>query len=870
MSKRLCYRSSFAQLSLLATALLCPAELVAQRGDRPNDAPQTPPLADLDLPPAVVVPADVAIKRLQLPAGFSATLVAAEPLVIDPVAMAFDPQGRLWVVEMPTFDPDTRREFAKLDPEAKALPEPVSRIVRLEDTNGDGIMDRRHVFMEGFAMANAVGFIGDAVLIGDPPNLILARDRDGDGVADESSVVANDYGSRRNHIEDAPNGLLWGHDNWLYNAAYTARLRPKAGAWLREPMPFFGQWGISQDDRGRLFFNRNSDQLRMNLFPAHYSAIAERPIAGVNQQATTSQTIWPTHPNPGANRSYRPGSLRPDGSLIAFTSAAAPVIYRGTNFPERYHGNAFVPEPIGNLIKRNVIAETDSQLIALEGYTRSEFLTTTDERFRPVALANGPDGNLYVVDMYRGIINGFPWITTYAREQFLERGLHRPAYGMGRIYRISYDGRPADEVVNLKTASPSEHVAALGHSNGWTRDTAQQVIVQSGQSDVYDEMLIHTLRESRNANARWHALWALEGLDLIRPDHVLLALQDDSLSIRMAALRVSEPWLAHQESQSLRRILRERITFEDPGFLVQLVLSASAADEQFGYEIAFACLSRATEHPSLIDAIGTAARGKELNLIAALLAEIDSKTTPGFGEQATLRGLAQIAIREGRLTEHSRIVSLIADHAQPRWIRAALLDGLLAAANIEDLERRGRLAVRFSPATVEPLATLSDPFIRRIAEPLVVAVRQQAERASKIAARDAAPQLTSEELDRYETGRATYLICAGCHQPEGEGREGIGPSLIGGRWATETNPDIAIRIVLHGKEGSPEFPASMMPLNTLSDEQIAGVLTFIRRSWGNSASAVSPTDVRRVRSTVGTRTRGWTDQELATLLETPR
>ena len=341
---------------LLSLTLLVALELCAQQGDRQGET-QTPRVPRELIPPAPVLPPEQALKSFKLQAGFRMDLVACEPLVHNPVQIAFDPDGRLWVLEMRGYMPN-------LDGTGEM--EKTGDVVVLEDTDGDGRMDKRTVFLDGLIMPRALSLAHGGALVAEPPNLWFCRDTNSDLECDEKSAVANDYatqadpklGPRATH-EHAPNGLLCALDNWIYSANHTTRLRYADGAWRREPTIFRGQWGISQDDFGRLFYNSNEDPLRADFVPSAYLTRNPNSLnpAGVNVQLYEDKAVWPVRVNPGVNRGYRKGQLRPDGTLATFTAACAPLVYRGDNFPREYEGNVFVCEPAGNLIKRYVLED---------------------------------------------------------------------------------------------------------------------------------------------------------------------------------------------------------------------------------------------------------------------------------------------------------------------------------------------------------------------------------------------------------------------------------------------------------------------------------------------------------------------------------
>ena len=448
-------------MSLSATGLW------AQSGDRPND-PQRPPPDHWEIPPAPALTVDEALETFVLPPGFRIEVVAADPLIFDPVAMQIGPDGRIWVVEMRGYMPN-------VDGEGEDAP--IGTIAVLTDTNGDGRMDKRSEFASGLVLPRALTLVNDGVLVAAPPMLWHFRDTDGDEIADERTVVSKDYGNRKNP-EHTANGLLWGNDNWIYSANHNERLRWNQGEWEHAPAPDRGQWGLTQDDSGRFFYNTNSNPLKVDLFPGEY--LLRNPDLqqhhAINRELVPNDALplFPSRITPGVNRGYK--ILDEDGYLRSMTAACGPVIYRGGLFPEAFYGDAFIAEPAANLIKRLKITPTDDGgLVGTNSYDHFEFLTSTDERFRPVNLYNGPDGGLYIVDMYRGILQHRIFVTSFLRAQIIERGLEVPI-GMGRIYRILPDDTPPSETPSLHTASTTELIAALNRPDAWWRETAQRLI----------------------------------------------------------------------------------------------------------------------------------------------------------------------------------------------------------------------------------------------------------------------------------------------------------------------------------------------------------------------------------------------------------
>lgn len=493
------------------------SHIFAQQGDKKGEQ-QVLRVPREKIRPAPALSPQDALKTFTLQGDFRIELVASEPMVEEPVALSFDEHGRMWVVEMRGFMPDAEGTGEREIP---------GRVSILEDTDADGVMDKKTVFLDNLILPRAITCVRGGALIAEPPKLWFCPDRDRDGKADGKIEVASDYGDPKNP-EHSANGLLLARDNWIYSLYHGYRYRFADGKWMREANPTRAQWGLTQDDLGRLFYTANSDHLRADLLPGHY--LANKPpgakMPGFGHKVAANQTVWPGRVNPGVNRGYLPTTLKPDGRLDKFTAACGTVIYRGDLFPREFYGNAFVCEPAGNFIRRSILTEKDGMISATNAYHQKEFLTSTDERFRPVNLYNAPDGALYVVDMYHGILQHRIYLTTYLRQQIEERGLNRPVH-VGRIYRIVPVKRPVP--VRLASADTRRLVEFLEHPNGWVRDTAQRLLVERQDSNA-----IKLLRSVKSDSARLHALWTLEGLGV--KDRAYL--KDADPNIRAAAIRI--------------------------------------------------------------------------------------------------------------------------------------------------------------------------------------------------------------------------------------------------------------------------------------------------------------------------------------------
>src|SRR5687768_13649430 len=287
------------------------------------------------------------LETFQVEPGLKLQLVAAEPMVQDPVVCTFDEDGRLWVVEMRSYMPDMEGEGER---------EPIGRVSVLEDTDEDGMMDRSTIYLDSLIMPRALAITSDGVLVVWEESLWNTRDTNGDLVADSRTLIDSLY-AVSTLPEHTANGLWRGIDNWYYNAKSRARYRLVDGVWKKDSTEFRGQWGISHDDAGRLYYNYNWSQLHADLVPPEYFSRNKNhtPTTGIDHGLTIDRRIYPIRPNPAVNRGYIPGTLDEQGRLLEFTAACSPLVYRSRTLPAEFSGNVFVCEPSGNLIKRNVI-----------------------------------------------------------------------------------------------------------------------------------------------------------------------------------------------------------------------------------------------------------------------------------------------------------------------------------------------------------------------------------------------------------------------------------------------------------------------------------------------------------------------------------
>lgn len=451
---------------------------------------------------SAVLDATTAISHMQVEKGLEVQLVAAEPLVTVPVSMTFDEKGRMWVVEMTGYMPDTVGTGEEI---------PNGKVVILEDTDHNGVADKRSVFIDSLVLPRAICLVGNGVLIAEPPKLwFVENDHDKPG----KKTLVDDKYTEGGNVEHQPNGLLRAMDNWIYNAKSDKRYRKVGNKWLKEQTHFRGQWGISQDNFGRLFYNNNSENVLGDYFPAGLGAGngQQKNVAGYDEKIVPDNKVYPIRATTGVNRGYMKGTLNDSLRLVNMTAACSPLVYRGNLLGKDYDNNIFVAEPSGNLIKRNIIRDSGYIVKGQQAYQQREFLASTDERFRPVSLYDAPDGSLYILDMYRGIIQHKTYLTPYLKNEIKSRNLTNPL-NCGRIYRVVPAGQhPSTTIIEN---DPEHLLALLGNTNGWLRDKAQQLIVDHHYTTLIPA-LRRVLQQKDSLYTQIHALWTLEGLGALQ------------------------------------------------------------------------------------------------------------------------------------------------------------------------------------------------------------------------------------------------------------------------------------------------------------------------------------------------------------------
>ena len=564
---------------LLASASIVPLGLVAQNATRgaiqtagggrgPGAAPDAsdPANANADLSPKpAVVPAapEEEAKRFWLPAGYRLTPLLSEPLIEDPAQVAFDGNGRMFVVEL--------RGYYQT-PEGIDLIPPIGRISMHEDRDNDGTYERHSVFVDKLVFPRFVVPFGANSILTMETNtdeVWKYTDTNNDGVADKKELFTTNFG-RAGNMESQQSSLFWAMDNWMYSTVNAFRIRWTPTGLLREPTgPNSSQWGVTQDNDGKVWFQGGASGVPGYFqFPIHYGNFATP-----DQLEPDLNIVWGAPILIGDIQAGIPGTRLPDGSLIYATAAAGNEVYRGDRLPKDLIGDYLHGEVVARIVRRLRPFKTEGLTQLQNVYPRSEFIRSIDPLFRPSDVTTGPDGTIYITDMYRGMIEGAEWAKegTYLRAKIKQYQLEKIT-GHGRIWRLTYDGIARDQTrPRMLDETAAQLVAHLSHPNGWWRDTAQQLLVL--KQDRWVVPALQTIvRTSKNQLARFHALWTLEGLGALTAQLTREALADSDPRLRIQAIRASET-LYKAGDRSFDADYRRLSTDADVDVVIQAMLT---------------------------------------------------------------------------------------------------------------------------------------------------------------------------------------------------------------------------------------------------------------------------------------------------------
>ncbi|OJW12366.1 MAG: dehydrogenase [Planctomycetales bacterium 71-10] len=688
----------------LALALLSAATAVrGQDEDLARELPRIPPHE----------PAE-AMATLAVHPGFRVEQVATEPLVRSPVAVAYDADGALYVVEM--------RGYPFVEDR------PSGTIAKLEDRDGDGRFDARTVFLDGLMWPTGVVPYDGGVFIAVAPEILYAKDTDGDGKADVRRVAF--AGFETGNVQGLLNGLHWGDDGWIHGVASSNgglirtpehpdrpavsvrgrdfRFRPDTLEF--RPTTGGGQFGFTTDDWGHEFTCSNSNHIRQIVLPAHDvernpAYVPPAAILDIPSDGASGPVFRISEPEPWRivrtrQRVADPATKKKlafteQFAFGYFTSATGVTVYRGSAYPEEYRGNVFVGDVGGNLVHRKTLKVAGATYVADRADQGVEFLASKDNWFRPVNFANTPNGTLLIIDMYRETIEHPVSIPEPIKKHLdLTSGKDR-----GRLYELLADGPRPLRKPALSKAPTAELVALLADPDAWWRETAQRLLIERKAVDAAPAL--EKLAQDRPTPlARLHALWTLDALGALKTSYLGMALADPEPRVRERTAKLAEGYI-----KADRRLVSN------------VVARADDADPMVRFQVALT-LGEANDDPRALDALAAIAirdaadrwtRAAVLTAIAGRAPDLLARLSEGdfLASDVGRPWLDDLATMIGQSKDAKAVEKVVADLLAGN--QSDELRGRVVLALGAGLKRaRGSLHEALSPAVWERLAPLFD------------------------------------------------------------------------------------------------------------------------------------------------------------------
>jgi putative membrane-bound dehydrogenase-like protein len=741
--------------------------------------------------------------------GFAVELVAAEPLVQDPIAFAWGPDGKFWVVEMADYP-------LGLDGKGK----PGGRVKYLEDTDGDGVYDKATLFLDGLSYPTSVLPWGKGVIVSSAPEIFYAEDTDGDGKADVHRPLF--VGFNEGNPQHRVNSFVWGLDNWIYGAngdsggqirstrtgetvnlrGHDFRIRPDEGRIELETGQT--QFGRTRDDWGNWFGCNNSDPMYQFVLPDHY--LRRNPnFAPPDPKVQVSVT-------PGASPVYPQSRTLPRfNDLWAanhFTSACSVIVYRDELFGPHFANNSFVSEPVHNLVHREIMSPQGVSFTSRRApdEQHSEFLASSDNWCRPTTIQTGPDGALWIADMYRQVIEHPEWIP----KDWQKRLDLRAGADKGRIYRVYpvwQRPRPIPRLDQLDTAGLA---AALDSPNGWQRDTAQQLLIRRHDPAVVP-LLEKQAVESERPLCRLHALCTLDGLAALQPAILVRALKDSHPGVRRHAVRLCETRFG--KAPELGSALLGLVVDPDVQVRMQLAFTLGEwRDPRAGEALGRLALADA-EGRFVTAAVLSSVRSENLDRLLLAVLSGRHRETPPARMTETLLQMAS------RLGDQRTLTSLLEKVIQPedgkyaRWQFAAL-GGLLDTLDQRNssLDQAVQKTAGDRAALTRQLATLFDAARTTVAD----AQRPMEDRL-------AAVRVLGRGLDRRREDRE---VLAGLLTPQNEDAMQAAAVAGLGRLRDPAVPELLLR---GWKACGPGLRSQVLEVLLRRDEWVGAVLDAVER-----------------------------------------
>ena len=800
-------------------------------------------------PTPVHLEAKESMAKTEVPSKFNLELVAAEPMVEEPVCMAWGPDGELYVAEMLTYMQDL---------DAGGEKEPLSRVLKLVDTDGDGKMDKRTVYLDKLVLPRAILVLDKKVVIGEPPNLWICEDTTGDGVADKKDLLLNNFGKKEKNVEHEINGLQWTLDNWIYNSKSAVRYRLKNGKLIEGKVPHRGQWGHTTNNRGERFNTTNTVPVISDIVKSHYlqnSTFARKNphIYSSVRQDEKYQTVFPvtgtldTQGGRGASRDA-------EGTLRQFTAVCGQTFFRGDRLGKELENTYWACEPVGRLIRASKVEYKDGYNYISNILTDAEFIASRDPLFRPVNAYTAPDGTLWFADMYRGIIQQGNWTRegSYLRKEIERRGF-QSFVGKGRIYRLTHKDIKPGALPKFSTASTEELIAALGHPNGWWRDEAQKLLILRDKKDSVS--LLKKNLSNANEWAKVHTIWALEGLDAWSKELALKMIQDSSEEVRLSALRACDSLIRTNDLNFIEQLTKaadnDSIALTSQKLMTISLLQSSKSSTPGMAKRVLSALGKNHDKEVVAKSVLIALKTSEA---LAMLKEI-SKDSKFSSQNHPLPQYLTLAIySSASAKEVEAHLEILASSKKP--FATLLLKGLTCGN--KDATRRMRamplplIKLTKKPAAMAKIESMGFQAVDLSALQGCLTWPEDAKFASSVSLRP----LNTKEMALFEQGQNIYTsLCIGCHGGDAKGMKIPGgkmtmaPPLVGSARINDKNPRPFVEILLKGLTGPIDgktYPGPMAAMGNNDDQWIAAISTYVRRSFGNTGEPVTKAEVVKI------------------------
>jgi len=595
---------------------------------------------------------DAAIRSFALQEGFSFQLAASEPLITDPVAAAFDEDGRLYVVEMNDY-PYTDKSTDKPGVERTA-DLPIGKVRLLEDMDDDGVFDRSTFFARDLSWPTGIAVFRGGVFVSATPDVWYLKDEDGDGEAEVRRKIFS--GFRKLNVQAVVNNLIWGLDHRIYGAGGTnggnivsgldetiaAQTISRndfcfdPGRPRMELLSGGARFGNTFDDWGNRFICNIRNPVQHVVLPLTYmqrnpALSAGSPLKDVAVAGDQIPVFRASPPEPwrviNAARLSSQGDPRiPRSEKNAqgfMTSASGVTVYRGDAYPTEFRQTILLAEVAGNLIHRQKVEPAGVTFSSQRIDVQSEFVTSTDNWFRPVNFVHAPDGTLFVLDMYRETIE-HPWSMPDDLKALLdlENGRDR-----GRIYRLAPPQFLRRKTPRLSQATTEQLVELLQHANAWHRETAHRLLFERQDSQSI-KSLRRVLHDGSSELGRLHALWSLHGINQLNDADLLAGFDDPTPSVREHSVRLAEERCSSAPSEELLSGILRLASDAAPRVRFQVALSLGQfADTRCGSALE-AIATRDADDPWIVNAVLSSSGTLASRMLTRLLPDSEFLNTP--------------------------------------------------------------------------------------------------------------------------------------------------------------------------------------------------------------------------------------------------